>query len=124
MLREIPDTRQIEGEPRRAWYFSHDLDLVVWYDEADEPCAFQLAYDKYRGEHSIHWRRDAGFRHYVVDDGESSTFSRASPLLYANGPFPRDTVLRRFTALAGELPEAIAAFVAARLGEFDGATSA
>jgi hypothetical protein len=122
MLREIPNTRQIEGEPRRAWYFSHDLDLVVWFDAADAPCGFQLAYDKYRGEHSITWNRDTGFRHYMVDDGEKSALNSATPFLYADGPFPRDTVLERFVALSGELPPGIAAFVADRLRDFDGPT--
>lgn len=121
MLREIPNTQQVDGEPRRTWFFCHDLDLVVWFDAADAPCGFQLAYDKYRGEHSIEWNRDTGFRHYRVDDGEGDLGSR-TPFLHADGPFKRDSVLETFSALSGELPPAIAALVTAKLRDFDGAT--
>lgn len=120
MLRELPNTKQVEGELPRKWYFSHDLDLVVWFDPAGLPCAFQLAYDKYRGEHSISWHIAKGYRHYVVDDGERYAGSFETPLLYANGPFKRDVVLEKFLALSGELPSSVAELVAEKLREFNG----
>lgn len=120
MLRELPNTKQVEGELPRKWYFSHDLDLVVWFDPAGVPCAFQLAYDKYRGEHSISWHIEKGYRHYVVDDGESYAGCFETPFLYANGPFKRDAVLEKFLALSGELPSAVAELVAEKLSQFNG----
>lgn len=120
MLRELPDTPQIAGEPRRRWFFCHELDLVVWFDEAGEPCGFQLAYDKYRGEHSISWKAGTGYRHFLVDDGEGSALNSETPLLYADGPFHPDRVLDRLIALAGDLPDDIVHFVVDKLREFQG----
>ena len=120
MLRELPNTKQVEGEPPRKWYFSHDLDLVVWFDPAGIPCAFQLAYNKYRGEHSISWHFERGYRHYVVDDGERHSGCFETPFLYANGPFNRDAVLERFLAQSGGLPVSVAELVAEKLREFSG----
>jgi hypothetical protein len=120
MLRELPNTKQVEGEPLRKWYFSHDLDLVVWFDPAGVSCAFQLAYDKYRGEHSISWHFERGYCHYVVDDGERYAGCFETPLLYANGPFKRDAVLEKFHALSSDLPSDIAELVAEKLRGFNG----
>lgn len=118
MLREMRHVRQHPGEPKRRWFFSHVLDLVAWEDETGTLCAFQLAYSKYGGEHSLYWHRQEGFRHYVVDDGESSALKHATPLMYLDGPFPRDTVLADFQAEAGELPAGIARFVEEKLRQF------
>jgi hypothetical protein len=118
MLRELRNTKQVEGEPLRKWFFSHLLDLVVWFDPAGIPCAFQLAYDKYHGEHSISWHYEAGYSHYAVDDGESKPGYSETPFLYANGPFKKDAVLEQFLALSGELPLDIAELVEAKLREF------
>jgi hypothetical protein len=30
MLSEIPEARQIRGEPRRRWFTSESMDLYVW----------------------------------------------------------------------------------------------
>ncbi|MBI5791977.1 MAG: hypothetical protein HZA63_10920 [Rhodocyclales bacterium] len=120
MLKEFRNARQATGEPRRRWFFCHDLDLVVWEDEGGSIAGFQLAYDKHRNEHSLSWRRDRGFTHYVVDDGEPMAGVNDTPLLYANGPFRRDHVLDLFLALASEVPPDIVSFIASRLREFDG----
>jgi RimJ/RimL family protein N-acetyltransferase len=115
MLREISDVRQIEGEPRRAWYFCHEQDLVVWFDGEGVPCAFQLAYDKGVGEHSITWSRERGYRHWIVrDDGRNAT-----PLLYPAGPFSKEIVLRSFLSLSAELPVPVVELVEDRLGRCD-----
>jgi hypothetical protein len=119
MLRELPNVRQVAGEPRRRWFFCHEIDLVVFEDE-EGICGFQLAYDKHRDEHSLAWNRDRGFTHYAVDDGEPFAGVNATPFLYADGPFKRDRVLDRFLALAAGIPPDISAFVAERLREFDG----
>lgn len=120
MLRELPNTRQVEGEPPRKWFFSHLLDLVVWFDPTGIPCAFQLAYDKYNGEHSVSWHYERGYSHYAVDDGESKAGYSQTPFLYANGPFKKNAVLEQFLALSDELPPAIAELVEVKLREFNG----
>lgn len=120
MLRELRNVQQVSGEAKRRWFFCHDLDLVVWQDDSGAISGFQLAYDKHKGEHSISWRRDRGYSHYVVDDGEPMAGVNDTPFLYADGPFRRDRVLDQFLALASDVPADIVGFVAARLREFDG----
>ena len=118
-LRELPRVRQVAGEPRRRWFHGHEMDLVVWEGEDGAPLGFQLAYDKHRDEHSIAWRAGRGFSHYQVDDGEAALFSKKTPVLYLDGAFPRDRVLKQFLAAAATLPPEITSFVAGRLREFD-----
>lgn len=120
MLRELSSTRQIKGEPARKWYFSHDLDLVVWFDALGVPCAFQLAYDKSDDERSVSWHLERGYRHYVVDDGECDAGRSETPFLYTGGAFKKDEVLARFHAAAVDLPSDIAAWVAEKLQGFEG----
>jgi len=119
MLVEIPNTKQVKGEPLRKWYFSKDLDLVVWFDSSGDPCAFQLAYDKHRGEHSITWKKESGYSHYRVDDGERQAGFFETPLLYVNGPFKKDAVLEKFLKESDELPVMVTNFVAEKLRTFD-----
>ncbi len=120
MLQSLHNTRQIAGEPKRQWFMADDLDLVVWFDEQEAICAFQLTYDRNTSEHALLWRAEAnsgsGYRHYEVN-----TKGRAvTPLLYANGPFKRDAVLAKFLALSDDMPEAVVAFIADKLRAFDG----
>jgi len=116
MLRELLNTRQIKGELPRKWYFSEELDLVVWFNPAEIPCAFQLAYDKNSYEKSISWHFEKGYRHYVVNN--SRWF--ATPLLNEGGLFKKDKVLKQFLALSSELPLPVAELVSSRLQEFNG----
>lgn len=118
MLRELPDVPQLRGEPRRRWFFCHDLDLVVWEDAAGEVVGFQLAYDKPHRERSIAWRRGQGFAHYAVDDGEGFGLANDTPLLVADGPFEQARVQALFLALAEAVPAAIVACVRGKLGEY------
>ena len=37
MLRELRDVRQVPGESRRRWFASDYFNLIVWYDDDDEP---------------------------------------------------------------------------------------
>lgn len=120
MLKEFENVRQVSGEAKRRWFFCHDLDLVVWEDEGGSISGFQLAYDKHRNEHSFSWRKDHGFSHYVVDDGEPMAGVNDTPFLYADGPFRRDRVLDLFLAMSSEVPPDIVRFVEARLREFNG----
>ncbi|MGR9014918.1 MAG: hypothetical protein ACU83U_14880, partial [Gammaproteobacteria bacterium] len=120
MLRELPNVRQVAGEPKRRWFFCHEIDLVVWEDEDGNICGFQLAYDKHRNEHSFSWNKDRGFAHYVVDDGEPFASVNNTPFLYANGPFKRDRVLEQFLTMASEMPPSLTSFIERKLSEFNG----
>jgi len=117
MLREIRNVVQIEGEPPRRWFFSHEQDLLVWIGPDGTPTAFQLAYGKYHNEHALRWKSGAGYRHYTVDDGETGPVGKQAPVLEPDGAFPASKVLARFLSLSGELPEDIVRFVAERIRE-------
>lgn len=119
MLRELPDTRQIAGEPRRRWFFSSELDLIVWLDDQDEPIGFQLCYDKYRGERALTWHKDRGYDHAAIDDGENVPSQyKSTPILVADGLFERDRVKAAFLAASAEVPETIRRFVADALARY------
>ncbi|HKA42163.1 MAG TPA: hypothetical protein VKF40_09265 [Burkholderiales bacterium] len=116
VLYEITKTRQVAGEPRRRWFFSHEQDLLVWVGEDGTPVAFQLAYDKYRKERALRWKPEQGFSHYIVDDSRGTVGPR-TPVLLEGGAFPAAAVLGRFIELSAGIPPDIAVFVAARLRE-------
>lgn len=115
MLYEIQNPRQIPGEPFRRWFYSHEQDLYVWYDDSGSITAFQLSYGKSRNEHAIYWRSDRGYSHLRVDEGRRS----ATPFLVADGAFDRDRVLNNFRELSIELPFDVTEFVDARLVEYN-----
>ena len=58
LLRELSGVQQIKGEPMRRWFYDHEIDLVIWQDDAGEIISFQLAYDKTLNEHSLFWHRE------------------------------------------------------------------
>ena len=116
-MQEVLKPRQVPGEPRRRWFASLDLDLIVWCDTAGAPVAFQLCYDKGRTEHAITWEPSTGLLHNAVDDGEFHIGLRhkATPVLAPDGVLDLDQIAARFAAESHDLPADIAAFVSARL---------
>jgi hypothetical protein len=118
VLREVTNAYQAPDEPRRRFFFSHEQDLWVWFDEDDSPVAFQqLAYGKYRNEHAIRWKAGRGFTHQQVDDGENAGLVKQAPILIADGAFDAAGVLARFLQISAQIPQEIADFVAERLRE-------
>ncbi len=111
ILREVSNAYQVPGEARRRWFFSHEMDVLVWFDEDDNPIGFELGYGKYRDERAIRWKTTLGFAHYRVDDGEGLGLGSGSPLLVADGVFDAARVLKRFGELSTEVPSEIAEFV-------------
>ena len=116
MLRELANTKQVEGEPIRKWYFAPDQDLVVWFDPIDQPIAFQLAY----GDRSVSWHPTRGYRHYMVDEKFAGWFG--TPLLNEGGVFPKAEVISRFRSISSELPSSVRALVCEKLDSFEGPT--
>lgn len=117
MLREVPNARQVPGEPRRRCFFSHQQDLWVWFDIEGAPIAFQLAYGKYRDEHAIRWKAGKGFVHERVDDGENAGVIKQAPILVHDVPFVAADVVKQFVAMSEDVPREIVDFVVARLRE-------
>lgn len=115
-LTEVVPVRQVPGEPRRRWFASDELDLIVWSDHSGAPSAIQLCYNMPRTEHALTWKPDAGFLHAVVDDGENRGGKyKRTPLLVMDGHFDANRVSERFAQASALLPSDIAEFVSTKL---------
>ncbi len=114
MLKEICGVRQIEGESRRRWFSDEasELDLIVWFDESDEVIEFELNYTHSGSERAIRWRKDSGYAHFKVDDGENRPGKpKSSPTLMSDGPFPYRTVAETFMAKSGHIESGLCDFI-------------
>lgn len=111
-MKEVPKVRQIAGEPRRRWFCSRDLDLIVWLDQRDAPTGFQLCYDKAGRERALTWRPRYGYDHAAVDSGEyGGGQSKSTPILRPGGRFDRDRVKALFVAACGDVPGELCRYV-------------
>jgi hypothetical protein len=117
MLNEVPNTRQVEGESRRRWFFSQEQDLYVWQDDDGQITAFQLCYAKSQDEHAVYWRCDSGYAHLQVD----SKRRNATPLLSADGYLDKEAVLDQFREVSINLPGDVREFVIDRIAKFPSA---
>lgn len=95
LMYEIRKVRQNKGEPFRRWFFSKDLDLVVWYKE-DSVYGFQLCYDVQGDEHALTWYIDKGFLHSKVDEGDTVPGKAKTAILLPNGVFDNVGIANHF----------------------------
>jgi hypothetical protein len=118
MMREIKKVRQIEGESRRRWFWSNYFDLIVWVDDEDEVSGFQLCYDKQVYQRVLTWKKEYGFSHEQIDDGESNPGRyKASPILVADGIFEEEKIASLFRDQSPEIEKKIADFVYTKILE-------
>jgi len=117
MLREVMPPR-VERELERRWFTDEDFDLVVWLTRAFGAVAFELCYDRQRGERALTWSPERGYGHYRVDAGEDTPTRNLSPILVADGDFPRARIAGEFERASGDLDPAIRAFVLEHLEGF------
>ena len=103
---------------KRRWFSSNDMDLIVWADENQSITAFELYYDKNINEHVLVWRRESGFSHLAVDDGEQKPVLnyKETPILVADGKFDPGRISHSFEQMQNELPGPIARVVRRELG--------
>jgi len=119
MLKESPSVRQAPGEPRRRWFSSAALDLIVWVDENGAAVGFQLCYDLGADERALTWSAPDSFSHSIVDDGEGRDFRhKGTPILRPGSALDARRAAELFAAERAELPHGLAALVAAKLAEF------
>jgi hypothetical protein len=112
-LREVENPRQFAGEPRRRWFTSEHLDLIVWSDTTARPIGFQLCYGKPTAEHALTWTAAAGFAHAGVDDGESVGFRhKATPILVPDGELEVERLEQIFREASRHLPLDVVVLVA------------
>lgn len=123
MLMELQHVRQIEGEPERRWFMDEFFDLIVWIASDQSIAGFQLCYDKEHTPNALTWRRESGFQHQSIDDGEARPSRlKMSPVLTplqspAQNKLPKD-VLDIFRNACQGIDRMIAAFVYIKLTEY------
>ena len=123
-MREIPAVRQIPGEPRRRWFKSDSMDLILWFTESGGFFGFQLTYDIPLAERVLTWTTDGGYMHTGVDDGEGKYLGfKAAPVLIADGVFDCARVLNLFRSAGGEMPLEIALLVEEKIAGYPGRPS-
>ena len=116
MLHEITETRQIHDERPRRWFSDASMDLIVWFNPDNDIASFQLCYDKPFAEHALTWRKESGFLHNRVDDGEAKPGSpKGTPILVPDGEFNLNAIADKFMELAREIDTTITDFVVQKL---------
>lgn len=116
MLQEIREIRHIEGEPRRRWFTAPELDIYVWYDDADNIIRFQLCYDKGPGEQALTWRQGEGIVHHSVDDGESGIYRmKSTPVIITDTSYDPARITAMIEQHGGKLEHDLYEFILARL---------
>lgn len=108
MLKEINNTRQIPDEHPRRWFSSTKNDLIVWYNQNDEPAGFQFCYDKNEHEKSFTWKLDGTSNHTAIDTGEHAvTNYKQTPIHVADGIPDYSYIKKQFLDESSELPSEI-----------------
>ncbi len=119
MLSEIKKARQVPGEPYRRWFMDDYFDLIIWQDSAAEIIAFQLCYNKGPEERALTWRRETGFTHRGVDDGEHRDgYHKMTPILIPDGEFDRDPIRIRFLNESRQIDPTARDFIIGKLNEY------
>jgi hypothetical protein len=119
MMNETKNVRQINGEPRRRWFWSDFFDLIVWFKDESDIIGFQLCYDKNRYQRVLTWKRDAGYSHDRIDDGEGTPGRyKATPILAADGIFEEERIAGLFKEDSQQIEKQIADFIYAKILEY------
>jgi len=81
LLHELVNPRQHPGEPRRRLFWDDYIQLCVWFDHQDRQLGFELSYDLAGDCRALRCMPGPEVRHYAVDDGESRSLRKATPIL-------------------------------------------
>ena len=118
MLQEIK-VSQKENEVYRRWFEDDYFELIVWYDAGrTEITGFQLCYEKMNNEHALTWRKDKGYAHNAVEDGDEPLKYPSSPVLTQDGAFDAGKVLSKFTESCSLIDESLAGIIIRNLIEY------
>jgi len=105
MLTEVLKTRQIEGEDRRRWFSSNEMDLIFWYSADGAVSGFELCYDKDSEEKALIWRVPAKTHHVSVDPGEPLVMGYKMTPIHVPGGIPDFEYIRGvFESASSALP--------------------
>ena len=120
MLQEIAVDKVQQDKPGhvRRWFQNDYFDLFTWQSPEAEVVAFQLCYDTSRNERVLSWKKDLGFLHCRIDDGQPTAFVNMSPIFVSDGNFPGNSVMRRFIRESLQISEDIRFFVINKVAEY------
>ena len=121
-LLELKSSQQPIDGRRRRWFYSPDMDLVLWYEADDSISGFELYYDKNVSEHVFIWQAEGGFTHLAVDDGEQKPVIeyKEAPILIPDGHVDADRIKVLFEASCDGLPDELVTLVRRKLDRFPG----
>ena len=117
MLKEFLNASQHRGEPFRRIFSDDYFDLYVWLDQSENILGVQLCYD-YQNDGRVVTYLDGKYSHNGIDNGEASPLKNLSPILVADGVFPRQMVARKFEVESTKLPVDIANYVKEVIARF------
>lgn len=105
MLNEIKHVRQLKHEAKRRWFTSSEMDLMLWFN-GRELIAWQFCYDKCQEEKGLSWKKDIGYRHFIVDDGEhgGALSHKSTPILSNAENVDQARILHLFESNSLRLP--------------------
>ncbi len=107
---------QHEDKKNHRWFINDYFDLTLWEDETGEISGFQLSYDKINNEHVLTWKKQTGYFHDKVDDGELFPDKyKASPILISDGIFKSEKIARKFKEISNEIDKDVSSFVYEKL---------
>jgi len=117
MLREIEETNQKRGEPRKRWFTDSSMDLFVWFNDDGEIVSYHLTYNKPSDEKALTWSEEHGFSHFGVDDGARPGKHPASPLLVDDGVFKPTKIIAMLKESSDVLESSIVDFIISGIEE-------
>jgi len=118
MLQEIK-VSQKENDIFRRWFEDDFFELILWYDAGrTDILGFQLCYDKANNEHALTWRKDKGFVHNGIENGDAPLKYPSSPVLIKDGIFNAGGVLFEFAGSCALMDESISGFIIRKLIEY------
>ncbi len=116
MLEEIEDTGQEPGESSRRWFSDSYCDLIVWEDKGGGVIGFQLCYGKGVDEHALTWRKNGGFTHHRVDDGEKPGLGhKSTPILVPDGEVSLSSLAEEFSERSRNIDSELSEFIYKKL---------
>lgn len=117
MLKEEQSVKQDIKHLFRRWFHDEYLDLIIWFEKANQIFGFQLCYNKLDNEHSLTWTVEDGFKHNRIDDGEMTFRIKRTPVLVKDGQVPIQMIIQEFSTRSKNIDKLIVDFVLDKLNQ-------
>lgn len=100
----------------RDWYYSDQMDFIVWHNREKGITNYQICYGKPLDEHVLSWRGQTGFSHSKISDGEEVAGNyKAAPIERPDGEVDYQLILNAFESESEHIPNHFKAFALASL---------